>query len=428
MLVQVYQSLEKTPLWPRTRPLPTRTAPTSCSGPAWEDTADETDADRFGLPRPARAAAGRTGGRPDRADLPTLLGPLCAATDALARLDARAAATSEPVRQGLVARMAFAEAAGWLAHSHAWVHPLDLALRDLGLTGTYAVAARGAGRRALPQTFAGPLDPRAWADPPFDTLADGDRAVAEALALVRALRRLPGRAAARASLSAALAMLQALGAGRLNQEKFAAWWDTVAPQFATHGRRFAARAGAGGDPPLLAAAHAAQAWMEASIAEAPAPAHALLLAAALFGRAGATHAVFLPVWAAYPAAGFGDRDLLPTLRSDAADRLVGRGRPVTWPLAFLHLVAEGARAALRELDRLMTTAEQGRGLATAVDKRSRLPDVIDALLRVPALTPKALAITLGIASQTATALLRALHGKGVVREVTGRGSFRAFAI
>jgi hypothetical protein len=85
-------------------------------------------------------------------------------------------------------------------------------------------------------------------------------------------------------------------------------------------------------------------------------------------------------------------------------------------------------AAAPEPDRLVACAEQARGLAAAVDKRSRLPDAIDALLRVPALTPKALAVTLGIAPQTATASLRALQGKGVVREVTGRGSFRAFAV
>jgi hypothetical protein len=40
-------------------------------------------------------------------DLPALLGPLYAATEALARFDARAAA----VRDGLIARLAFAEAA-----------------------------------------------------------------------------------------------------------------------------------------------------------------------------------------------------------------------------------------------------------------------------------------------------------------------------
>jgi hypothetical protein len=50
------------------------------------------------------------------------------------------------------------------------------------------------------------------------------------------------------------------------------------------------------------------------------------------------------------------RDALPGLRSDAVDRVAGRGRPVTWPLAFLHLVAESARLALRELDRLEAAA------------------------------------------------------------------------
>jgi Fic family protein len=91
-------------------------------------------------------------------------------------------------------------------------------------------------------------------------------------------------------------------------------------------------------------------------------------------------------------------------------------------------VAESARAGLRELDRLEAAAAKGRGLAADLDKRSRLPDAIEALLRTPVLTPKALAGQLGIAPQTATALLRALQAKGVAREVTGRGSFRAFAI
>jgi ribosomal protein S25 len=43
------------------------------------------------------------------------------------------------------------------------------------------------------------------------------------------------------------------------------------------------------------------------------------------------------------------------------------------------------------------------------------------------LTPKALAGKLGIAPQTATALLRALQAKRVVREVTGRGRLRGIA-
>ena len=79
--------------------------------PSWQDTPDETDADRHGTwrPRPAIVPAPLPG--PDAwlsgAALAGLLVPLCAATDALARLDARAAAApADAVRDGLRARMA----------------------------------------------------------------------------------------------------------------------------------------------------------------------------------------------------------------------------------------------------------------------------------------------------------------------------------
>ena len=136
----------------------------------------------------------------------------------------------------------------------------------------------------------------------------------------------------------------------------------------------------------------------------------------------------MPLWAAYPAVGFGDRAALPTLRSDAADRLIDRDQPVTWRLVYLHLVAESARMSLRTLYRLEEVAAKGRGLAVGGGKRSSLPDAVDALLRVPVLTPKALAARLGIAPQTGTSLMRELAAKGLIREVTGRGSFRAFAV
>ena len=149
--------------------------------------------------------------------------------------------------------------------------------------------------------------------------------------------------------------------------------------------------------------------MAASPTEAPTPAQALLLSAAILACAGLLCAACLPVWAAYPAVGFGDRVALSILRSDAADRLVGWGVPITWPLAFLHLVAEGARMGLGELDRLEAAAEEGRALVAGADKRSRLPDATEASLRHPALTPNALAAELRIAPQTATALLRELR-------------------
>jgi hypothetical protein len=184
-------------------------------------------------------------------------------------------------------------------------------------------------------------------------------------------------------------------------------------------------------PPLLAIARAAEAFMEAAITTPAVPALAMVAAMARC-RAGtstaAAQTVFVPVWAAGPAIGFGDRHGLPGLRSDAADRLVGRHRAVTWPLAFLHLVAESAHMAARELDRLEAVAGQGRGLAAGLNRSARLPDALEALLRAPVLTPNALAARLKVAPQTATALLRELQGRGLVKELTGRGRFRAFAI
>ena len=331
-----------------------------------------------------------------------LLSPLCDAADALARLDARAAAAPDTMRDGLVARLALAEAAGWLAHAHAWVHPLDLALRAAGLTGSTAVAAAGRGHRVLPQTFAGGRTdaggrsdaggPSAWDDQTVDAVADGDRAIADALALAQMLRRLARARRRKPSFGTAAdaeATLGGFGAGPLKNA--ARGSPTGAETFApapVPRRRFGGREGQGGPkrPALLRAAQAAAAWMEAGIADDPTPLQAMLAAIALLARGGPAGTVFVPVWAAYPAVGFGDRAALPTLRSDAADRLIGRDQPVTWPLAFLHLVAESARMGLRTLDRLEAVAEKGRGLAAAADKRSRLPDAVDALLHAPVLT------------------------------------------
>ena len=101
---------------------------------------------------------------------------------------------------------------------------------------------------------------------------------------------------------------------------------------------------------------------------------------------------------------------------------------MTWPAAGLALIAESARAGLRDLDRLEAAAEQGRAALAGTDRRSRLPATVDALLRAPVLTPKALAARLQVAPQTATVLLGDLQARGLVQEVTGRGRFRAFAL
>ena len=261
--------------------------------PTWDETEDETDID---LRRPQARPAGLQDQSVPADAWGALLVPLCAATDALARLDARTEAAATAIRDGLIARLAYLDAAGFLAHAHAWAHPLDLALRERGLTASAALAAAGAADRALPQTVATTIVPRAWVDSPLDELATSDVALAEALALARALHRLAGKHGGTAfpDATATAAMLQTLGASRLDPAEFTAWWDAVTLKPVMRRPRFGRRReveAAPPLPPLLAAAHAAGSWMEAGLTEAPTPAQALLLAAAMLARAGVLHAV-----------------------------------------------------------------------------------------------------------------------------------------
>ncbi|MBV8670439.1 MAG: hypothetical protein JO098_01645, partial [Candidatus Eremiobacteraeota bacterium] len=88
--------------------------------PVWEDGDDDPPPLRRRPPvRPAALASAPDGFA--GADLPALLGPLAVVQDALARLDAKAEAALEAVRQGLIARLVFREAAGWLATRGCWV-------------------------------------------------------------------------------------------------------------------------------------------------------------------------------------------------------------------------------------------------------------------------------------------------------------------
>jgi len=155
-------------------------------------------------------------------------------------------------------------------------------------------------------------------------------------------------------------------------------------------------------------------------------AQSLFGAAALLAQAGPLRAVPLPFWAAYPALGQGggSGEGLPGARADAPAQDVDAS--AAWPAAFCCLAREAALSGLRELDRLEGAAERGRVAAKGLDRRSRLPEALDAALRTPALTSTTLASRLNMAPQTATALLRDLLAAGVVREITGRKHFRAF--
>jgi predicted Rossmann fold nucleotide-binding protein DprA/Smf involved in DNA uptake len=97
-------------------------------------------------------------------------------------------------------------------------------------------------------------------------------------------------------------------------------------------------------------------------------------------------------------------------------------------VVFLLMVAEAARAGSRTLAGLRQAEAAGVALAAGQDKRSRLPAVLDHLLRQPAVTAPALARRLEITPQATLRLLGQLAAAGVVSEITGRRSFRAFGI
>jgi hypothetical protein len=164
-------------------------------------------------------------------------------------------------------------------------------------------------------------------------------------------------------------------------------------------------------------------------ADRPDPLHALLAA---FGRLALSHpvrTVFVPVRVAYPAIGFADGDVLPKLRSNATDkRSPAGGRTGPWPAASLHLIAESARMGAARTRPARDRSRKKQGLLAGGDRRSRLSDAFTAVLRAPLLTPNALATQPKVAWQNATSLLGTLQANARVREVTGRGRFRAFAL
>jgi hypothetical protein len=97
-----------------------------------------------------------------------------------------------------------------------------------------------------------------------------------------------------------------------------------------------------------------------------------------------------------------------------------------WMAQFLECVTAAALTGLRELARLLE-AEKKRGDIGAT-ARSRLPDALDAVLRAPVVTADSLAGSIHVTSRAALGLLQRLMAAGVVREATGRASWRAFVL
>jgi hypothetical protein len=113
----------------------------------------------------------------------------------------------------------------------------------------------------------------------------------------------------------------------------------------------------------------------------------------------------------------GDRDDLPSLRSDDADRLVGRDRPVTWrwPSSTWWPRAPGLLTGSRP----PPSRAGGSSLRWTNGRGCRMPS-----RRCCARRADAEGAHRETRHRTATALLRELQSNGTVREVTGREFLR----
>jgi hypothetical protein len=293
------------------------------------------------------------------------------------------------VAEGLRARLAYLEAAGWLRHAHVWIHPRDLALRDNVLTGSYAAAAFGDRLESeLPSTAA--LE-SGWATAPSDVVVN------QALRLARLWRRLTELRSWRPLADAETLgkALQSLGCSVPEETEMADWLASV---------RMLERG-----PVLIRAGRAARDWMLLPGVKERNP-DAFFLAACLWCAKGTRRPVALPFWSA----------------PETGHHRLALHFGLEWMADFLDCVAAAAIVGLRELERLRQAEEKGRLLGAMA--RSRLPDTFDALLRAPIVTASSLAKTLDVTPQAVLGLLRQLLAAGIVREVTGRASWRAFAL
>lgn len=350
--------------------------------PPWESET-EADLEPPGSPR-ARAAAAE----PDYRH--PLLVPLAQAQEAVTRLEARAEGASAPVAEGLRARMAYREATGWLSYAHVSIHPHDLALRDRGLTGSYGAAfLSGRLEAQIPSTASREFG--------FES-APSDTVVGQALRMAQLWRRLAELRTWRpaADADAVWETLQSLGCRRAPAlAEIEDWLATVDRE---------------PGPLLIRAGSAARDWMNRPGVD-PRGNDGIFLAASLWCRqGGGSRPIALPFWSA------------PEPRHDRLALRVG----LPWMAGFLECVAAAAKVGLDELARLRQAEDKSRLLGRTA--RSRLQDAAAAVLRAPIVTARDLAKELDVTPQAALGLLAQLVEAGIVREATGRASWRAFAL
>jgi hypothetical protein len=161
-------------------------------------------------------------------------------------------------------------------------------------------------------------------------------------------------------------------------------------------------------PPVLRAAVLLDAWHEIEVLQRGAWLGPLLVAALLRQEGLAAHHV--------AALHLGARNIPREQRraKNRGDRL----------LAFLHGIQEAARVGLREHDRLMLAKDQMERRLRLRRASSKLPHLVDLVLARPLVSTRMIQQALRVSKQGALNLV----GELSLREMTGRGRYRAWAI
>jgi HTH DNA binding domain len=324
-----------------------------------------------------------------------LLTPLARAQDSVARLEAKVETASPAIVEGLRARLSYLEAAGWLSHAHVWIHPLDLALRECGAVTSYGAAVHGDRlANVMPATVAQHADLDHMVETGWIGL---DTATNRALNLARMWRRLAELRTWRPLADAETVgkTLKSLGFRLAEQDAIEDWLAGI------YGREQG--------PDLIRAGRAVVDWMCQPGVRDRDP-DGVFLGVCLWCDTNRKAPIPLPFWSA----------------PESHHHRLGLKTGIGWMATFLECVAESAIVGLRELSRLQEAETKGR--AIRFTKRSRLPDAVDAALRAPIVTTTLLASTLDVSAQAAWTLLRQLAAAGMVREATGRSSWRAYVL
>ena len=314
------------------------------------------------------------------ADLPLL----ATASAGLARLDEALRRSSEAVRDGWRARALIDEAAASARLDDRLVSPEDLLLFDAEVLDRIADSDLGTAHRIL------------------GLLRAACRRSPRHLFTPRRLMALAGR---RPRRDPALAGLPPWLAGHLTRPEDIrpALERVLCPQTVNAWRR---------QPALLAAADLLACWHEAGAADVIGTAAGRVLASAWPARCGLTLGLVL-----MPAGGF--RGHAGTYRP---------GREAGWTGAFLAAVGRAAAAGLARLDALCGIERRLAAVTAARRGGSRLPALGRLLLARPAVSTRDVMTELGMSPNGARLLVDTLVDAGLVRELSGRGSFRVFSL